>query len=433
MRNTIKLTAAAAALLGLAQPALADQAETKGGITVKTDDGRFSASVGGRIHFDVNLFDDDEESFGALAAGSKLTPNNSSAYLRRVYFTLKGKLYGWNYKIEPDLANDNNSGATAISFQEVTLSTDVVGGELIFGQFKPYRSMEDLTSSNDLLLIERPGTSSNGVFSKREFLEGVGYKYPVMDGLLAEASVMSMRGTTNAANAGTEYGARVAYAPLMQDGLVVHVGANYSVENPTDSAQAAPGTATNFTETFSYAGRRGPTLNLGATTGSEAIKSLGFEVATVIGPFFLQSEYVDSKMDQQQPAAISDLDVKTFYAQAAFEITGEHKPYKAADGVFGSVKPLGEHGAFELVARYDTAKDDSLPVGGCSVTTTASATAVALTGSTQCKGTALTGGLNWYANPNTRFMFNYVTGEADAGAAGKDKPKAYVLRTQISF
>ena len=60
------------------------------------------------------------------------------------------------------------------------MSTEVLGGELIFGQFKPYRSMEDLTSSNDVLLIERPYTSSNGVFAGREFQQGVGYKYPVI-------------------------------------------------------------------------------------------------------------------------------------------------------------------------------------------------------------------------------------------------------------
>ena len=48
MRNTITKGAVAAALIGLAQPALADSAETKGGIKIKTDDGRFEASIRGR-------------------------------------------------------------------------------------------------------------------------------------------------------------------------------------------------------------------------------------------------------------------------------------------------------------------------------------------------------------------------------------------------
>lgn len=431
MKNTIKNAALGALLAAVAGPALADQAESKGGIRIKTDDGRFEASVGGRIHFDVNVFDADKSSFNALAAGSKLTPNNSAAYLRRVYLTLKGKLYGWNYKIEPDFANNTQTGATAISFQDITLSTDLFGGELIFGQFKPYRSMEDLTSSNDLLLIERPSTSSNGIFSGREFQQGVGYKYPILDGLLAEVSVFDLRSSTSAANSGTGYNARVAYAPLMTDGKVVHLGVNYSSENPSDSSAAVPGTNVNTAESFQYAGRRGPTLNLGATSGSNPANTIGAELATAFGPFFMQAEYVQSKLEREAPA--SSQTIEGYYVQAAFEITGESKPYKKADGVFGSVKPNGAKGAFELTARYDAAKNKDAQVGACSVTTTAGAAAVALTGSDKCEGSAITAGLNWYANPNVRFMFNYVKGTADAGVAGTDSPTAYVARAQVSF
>lgn len=431
MRNTMKISAAAALMLGLAQPVLADTAETKGGIKIKTDDGRFEANVGGRIHFDVNLFDNDDSSFNALAAGSELTPNNSSAYLRRVYITLKGKLYGWNYKVEPDFANNTQSGATTTAFQDITMSTELFGGEIIFGQFKPFRSMEDLTSSNDVLMIERPYTSSNGVFAGREFQQGLGYKLPVFDGLLVEASLFSLRGSTTVANAGTGYNARIAWAPIMEDGKVVHVGVNYSNENPASRSDAAPGTPLNITETQSYAGRRGPTLNMGSTTGAEPIKTFGLEAAAVMGPIFLQSEYVSSKLGQA--AGASDQTINAAYLQLAWDITGEHKPYKSADGVFGSVKPLGEGGAFELTLRYDTAENDDIATGACSVTTTVSATAVALTGSDKCEATTLTAGMNWYANPNTRFMLNYVKGTADAGAAGKDEPSAVVLRTQIGF
>jgi phosphate-selective porin OprO/OprP len=430
VRNAIKLSAAAILALGLAQPALADQAETKGGIKIKTDDGRFEANVGGRIHFDVNVFDEDGDSFGALAAGSELTPDNSSAYLRRVYLTLKGKLYGWNYKVESDFANNTQSGATTTAFQDITMSTEFLGGEIIFGQFKPYRSLEDLTSSNDLLMIERPYTSSNGVFAGREFQQGVGYKLAVTEKILLEASLYSMRSSTSVANAGTGYNARFAWAPMMDDGKVLHLGINYSNENFQDSSAAPPGTAVNVAETQSYAGRRGPTLNIGSTAGSDAATTVGLEAAAVFGPFFVQSEWVSSKLGQD---TASDQTVDAAYVQVAFELTGEHKPYKPADGVFGSVKPLGESGAWELTARFDTASNDDKPVGGCSVTTTAAAAAVALTGSDKCEATSTTIGLNWYANPNARFMLNYVKGKADAGAAGTDEPSAIVVRTQLSF
>ena len=37
--------------IGVAQ---ADLAETKGGVTIRTEDGRFEAKFGGRIHLDTN-------------------------------------------------------------------------------------------------------------------------------------------------------------------------------------------------------------------------------------------------------------------------------------------------------------------------------------------------------------------------------------------
>lgn len=425
MKKTFQLTAIAAALAGLAGPALADQAETKGGIKIKTDDGRFEAGVGGRIHFDVNVLDEDKTSFGATTAGSETTPANSSTYIRRVYLTLKGKAYGWNYKIESDFANDTQDGTQkGIAFQDLTMSTDFLGGELIFGQFKPYRSMEDLTSSNDVLLIERPSTSSNGVFAGREFQQGIGYKYPVFDGLLAEASVFSLRSATSEANEGTGYNARVAYAPLLADNRTVHVGVNYSFENPSVKS-AAPTTALAFTESFQYAGRRGPTINLATNTG-EQITSLGGELAASIGPFFLQGEYVQSTLEQK--AGVRDQTVEAYYVQVAYNVFGENKPYKKADGVFGSVKPNNAFGAFEVVARYDASENKDAT--NCTIKTIVSTPAAF---GNSCQGSAVTTGLNWYANPNVRFMFNYIMGKADAGTGGTDEPTAYVARAQFAF
>ena len=56
----MKVTAIAAAACAMfAGAATADPAETKGGLVIKTDDGRFEGKVGGRIQFDGNLIDED--------------------------------------------------------------------------------------------------------------------------------------------------------------------------------------------------------------------------------------------------------------------------------------------------------------------------------------------------------------------------------------
>jgi len=48
-------------------------------------------------------------------------------------------------------------------------------------------------------------------------------------------------------------------------------------------------------------------------------------------------------------------------------------------------------------------------------------------------------GVNWYANPSVRFMFNYLRvdndddADADGDVAGDDDPEILQLRAQIDF
>ena len=171
MRNTIKLSAAAILALGFAQPVLADQAETKGGLTVKTDDGRFEFKLGGRFHIDTYMFDgcavDGVDCPGGTTIGGM--------FLRRGYITTTGKLYGWKFKSEFDPAASASAQST---WREAWVSTEAMGGEILIGQFKPFRSMEELTSSNEILIMERPYSSASSLYGGggRQFQLGAGYK-----------------------------------------------------------------------------------------------------------------------------------------------------------------------------------------------------------------------------------------------------------------
>ena len=60
--------------------------------------------------------------------------------------------------------------------RETWVSTKLGSGLVTVGQFKPYRGMEELTSSNEITLMERPSTSSTGIYNGRQFLMGMGYK-----------------------------------------------------------------------------------------------------------------------------------------------------------------------------------------------------------------------------------------------------------------
>lgn len=394
----------------------ADTAETKGGIKVKTDDGRFEANVGGRIHFDANFLSPDNDS----AFGSKGTENDGF-YFRRIYLTLKGKAYGWNYKIEPDFAPNNSTGATNIAFQDIYLSTAFGPGEVIFGQIKPFHGMEELTSSNDLTMIERPYASAAGIFNggrSREFQPGVYYKGTFLEKGTYGGGAYSLRRADTATTQGTGANARVTFAPVLETGKVLHVGASYTFEKPdqlnNEDSATPPGTTGNLGTSVAYAGRRGPSFSLGSTAAFDKAETLGAELAGQFGPFVAQAEYMTQDLGQGDGASSQTVDV--YYLQLSYFLTGETKSYKKDDGFFGSVKPANPFGAVELAARYDHGENKDA--------------------TNEPEVETITLGVNWYANTNVRFMANYVMGKAQrlsSGVEQEDKPNTIALRAQIAF
>ena len=160
MNNMLKY-GALAVFVGAAGVAHADPAETKGGIKIKSEDGRFEAKIGGRIHFDGNLIDGDDN--GPSSA------DFSDVFFRRARLTLSGKAYGWEYKFEEDFGSTSSP-----SERDMYIATGVGPGKLYLGQFKPYRGMEEMTSSNEITFMERPYVQAN--FPSEQFSMGAGYK-----------------------------------------------------------------------------------------------------------------------------------------------------------------------------------------------------------------------------------------------------------------
>lgn len=433
MSNTLKY-ATLAVFIGAAGVAQADPAETKGGIKVKTEDGRFEATVGGRIQFDYYAFSEDEGArIGTTAFGSNSGfTNRGGAAFRRAYLTLTGKAYGWDYKFENDFARTGSAAGAASNntFREMWLGTQVGPGKLIIGQHKPFRGMEELTSSNEIAFLERPNVSATGIYNGRQFLTGLFYKgntdtygYGIYASSLGDALQ-----TTE----GHSFGARAYWFPLSADGQTVHVGLAYNTDRE-DAASAAANPV------FVYGGRRGVTLGLG-NAGSSLASGFGTqntihaELAGSFGPFTAQAEYAVATLENAYdiPAGAQDQDgeVTAYYVQGSYFITGEKKVYKKDRGAFGSPKPNNSYGAVEALVRYEASEYDDTVSGqarGCTLG------GVAATAYQKCEGSQLTLGANWYVNPNVRFMLNYYLAEAEVNSAGKDEPEAISLRAQFGF
>jgi phosphate-selective porin OprO and OprP len=427
MSNTLKL-AALAVLAGTVGAAHADPVETKGGIKVKTEDGRFQASIGGRIQYDYYSFSEDNgatigtTAFGSAAGGT----NRGGGAFRRAYLTLAGKAYGWEYKYENDFARASTSNGR--QFREMWIATDIGPGKIIIGQHKPFRGMEEMASSNEITFMERPNASASGIYENRQFLTGLFYKGNTDSfgyGLWA-----STLGDATQTTEGHSFGGRAYWFPMADDGNTVHLGLSYSSDREdASSAAAAP--------VFSYGGRRGIALGLGnagasATGGFGTQNTIHGEIAGSFGSFTAQAEYAMATLENAfgPTASPEDADVTSYYVQASYFITGEKKVYKKDRGAFGSPKPINDFGAVEVALRYEASENSetaNAAANGCSLA------GVAAGSYQKCEGSQITLGANWYVNPNVRFMLNYYMGTGEVNSSAKDEPEAISLRAQMSF
>ncbi|MGL6160378.1 OprO/OprP family phosphate-selective porin [Microbulbifer sp.] len=422
MNKLTKISALAGVIL--CNPAVADKAETKGGLKITSDDGNFTAELGGRIHFDTYLFDPDIED------------PVSTTEVRRARLVMKGKLWEWEYKLDRDFASDGTGG-----LRDVYIATKVLGGKLTIGNFKPYRSMDELTSSNEITMMERSFVTASGIYTGRSRQQGVGW-HKYWDCYTFGVAGFNLRDPGDPRNEGLGAASRFTWTPVNDDLDTLHFGISLSHENANRDTEP-------LEADVSYAGRRGPQQLIALTPGGDifffgdfgddeffiddgggTVNAAGLELAGTHGPLYGQAEYVYADFDGNYylselifedffgaPAPfacdpvtgcfIDDQRVDAWYVMGSWIITGEHKPYNAGKAVFKSPKPEGKYGAWELTARYDTIRNRDIH---------------------DLKASSLIFGLNYYVNPRVRFMMNVVLGDDDFTG---DKTKQLAIRAQM--
>lgn len=361
----------------------APKIETKGGIKVTSADKNFEASLGGRIHFDAYAFDRD------------IANTTGTTEFRRARLTLGGKAFGWEYKMEQDFG----AGSNLDGLRDLYIAKSALGGKFTIGHFKPYRSMEELTSSNEILMMERPFASATGLFNGRQFQQGVGY-LRAGENYTAGFTAFNMRSAASSRAEGIGASGRATFAPINNDNNTLHFGGWASLENLNKGSADVSAVA-------NYAGRRGPSQSIGVVTGAsgDKVTSYGLEAAGSFGPMFFQGEFANATFEQPLSG---DQDLMTYYVQGSWMLNGGHKVYKSATGVFGSPK-VTDKGLWELTARYDYIENKDI---------------------SNREVSSWIVGMNYYVNSNLRFMFNYTKGDNEFTG---DETAQYALRTQFSF
>ncbi len=400
-------TVVIASLVGpVAQAKTGLDASWSNGIRINSQDGSFKLKLGGRLQNDWAWFSQDDENeaaYGNLQDGTEY---------RRLRLYASGLVYGnIDFKVQFDFAGAGSGDDVALKDAYVGVKgIPVLGTVRVGNQYEPM-GLEELTSSKYITFMERSPVSA--------FIPSRN------SGILATNTIVDKRGTVTVGvfrdtdDGGVDQGdgnyaatGRVTYLPMFNkdDQRFIHVGAAATQRNPGSSVQYRLRPASHLAERMVSTG----------SIATDAVMVAAGELAIVSGPVTVRAEVAAVNLDAPM---VDDPQFTAGYAAASYFITGESRPYKASAGTFDRVSPAkdfsesGGSGAWEVAFRYGMADLNSGPINGGELMD-------------------LTFALNWYLNPNTRIMFNYVRAEAtEVGdpAADTGAMNAFQTRFAIDF
>ena len=358
---------------------------------------------GGRIMYDISLWEtiiDDE------------VTQMTGVEFRRVRFFNSGKLFGnTNYKLQLDYSGG------VISYKDVWIELEGLpfDGSLRVGHFKEPFRLEALTSSKYITFMER--ALPNAFSPERN--TGVMYQLNLKDKISIQAGLFresDIYGNDINSTSNVNATARVTYLVINDDHKLLHLGAAVSKRQNSDN-------------TYGFSVR--PENHLGTKLLTVSFENVdetnisGFEIAYISGPLSLQGEYILTTVSSESwGSSFMDLNIEHelsgYYAQLSYFLTGESRAYKSSYAGFNRVKPINNYGsngngAIELVARISKMDLSKANMGTLDDTTI---------------------GVNWYLNPNTRVMLNYVLADLRAGDGSGDvvtTENTIQCRVQIDF
>ncbi len=397
MPGTQSLKIAAAGLLAaalIAPAASADEDWTykwSNGFKLTSPDKAFDLKFGGRIMADYTFVDADD----ALVDET----DGNGFEIRRARLFFSGTLYE---RIEFKAQLDFAGGDADAKDLYIGIKND--WGTVRFGHYKEYFSLEELTSSKYTTFLERslpvqafaPSRNSGIGFHGKDGDKlnwGIGAFYDADDfGTSTDEDNVNLTG-------------RIAFRPLYGDQgrRMLHLGLSATHKDRDSSIRFRARPEAHFTGRFVDTG----------TFAADRATLYDLELAGVFNSFWFAAEHLQAEVDAP---LVGDPTFAGSYIQFGYFLTGEHRRYKTSNGEFDRLKPKsnflrdGGKGAWEIAGRYSTLDlSDEGVFGG------------------EQDDWSL--GLNWYPNPATRMMINWV--HADVDQVGE--ADFFLLRWQVDF
>jgi phosphate-selective porin OprO and OprP len=437
-----------------------------GRATITAADGASSIAIRANVQLDGAMYG--ESPAGPLATdfrrgsvGNAPNRENTAArdfsdgfYFRRARFGVEGTFAReFNYRLLLELAGSGTEGPTRINDAWVAY-TGLAPFTFQLGAFAPSANMDDSTSPEDLLFLERAG----GAELSRA-LGGADGRIGLAIKANGKRWMSSLTFTTRTAGDAEVFD--VQAAAVARTGFLVATSADYNVHAgasgtyvfaPADQGpESSPRHPLRFRDRPEIrvdSVRLIDTGNIDADNASVYAVEFGANWKSV----YLQGEHFWYDVARRASANLPDPDFNAYYLEGSWVLTGESRRYNPVTGSFQNPRPktpfsgAGGFGAWELAARYSRVNlNFNEGLEG----------AAAVPGSVRGGDQQIwTLGVNWFPNPNVKIMMNYMLIDVDRlnpagpgntqpfGPAPNTPPTGvqigqdldvFTLRTQFSF
>ena len=352
----------------------------KESLTFSSDDNKFKITFGGRIQAD-----------GALFFGEDYQPIGDGVGFRRVRLhtdvSFGKQLSG---KIEMDFTDGG------FSLKDCFIRYNLNNGiYLRAGNFKESFGMDAMTSSGDLMFMEKANVSSafnpefhmgvQAAWQYKQFLGAAGVHFRAING--SKEKDYSESNNKDGIDEGISYTARGVWMPMSDNKEKgIHLGLAASYRTPKTSV------GTKMPNTVRYSSNSLSRINKikFLDTGPIASVSHDWLVGAELGAFYkafrMQGEYILNNTSRMEGLGTERFN--GFYVQASYLLFGGQQKYSTSRGAFTEPSFGRSWGDVELAARFDRLDlNGNLIKGGTSDGWTVGAT--------------------YYVNRNLKLQLNY--------------------------
>ncbi len=332
---------------------------------IKSGGNGVTFKIGGRIQADYGFSKSDKTRVGT---GSEM---------RRARLDFSGDLgKNFDYMLSYDFATNDLKNA----YLEYTGLKDTT---ISIGYFKEYFSLEYQTSNKATEFQERsmlddsfdpPKRLGIGYFRNSKLSDHSEYTFGI--GAFGNAVPQD---TNPGDNSGFGIAARGTIVPIRTDRNLLHLGLSFEYRNPGRTEEIDLSTHPNAHFAPSL-------IDTGDILDVDKEFKYSAEFAGDLGRLSLQAQYSGMRFTRLDAP---DLNFHGWYAQASFFLTDDARAPAYDGGSYGTIKPHGKYGAWQLAFRYDTQDLNTSDILGG-------------------KEANVDGAINWYVNKYVRFSVNYI-------------------------